>query len=275
VVLGRLMRAPVIAWHAGSRPEAYFGKRVRRVTLPRADCLIASSRGEAEMLQERFRVSPGKLRIILTPIDLIEYKMESREAAARALGLPAGRRYALFVGRFDDAVKRIGWMVRAVERLSVRYPELTLLLVGDGADRPRLEVEARKLDPGRVLFRGWERDAARKALYYNSAEVLLIPSLREGFPTVVGEAMACGTPVVGSSVGGIPEMVINGQTGFLHAPSDEAGFGQALGGLLENKALAERMRAICRSMAEARLAEDVVGLQLKECFVAAGVRNVE
>src|SRR5262249_22954091 len=106
-----------------------------------------------------------------------------------------------------------------------------------------------------------------------AADALLLPSVREGFPTVVAEAMACGTPVIGSNTGGIPEMVLDGRTGFLIANGDFPALVEACGRVIRGEA--SSMRPACRALAERRLSGCGVAAELRECFRRAGVRHVE
>jgi glycosyltransferase involved in cell wall biosynthesis len=266
LLAARLLGVPLIAYHSGSRPERYVGRAAKRWSIPRADWLVVSSRDELEMLARRYRVSRRRLRVILTPIDTEAFRPLDRPAACRAAGLDAARRYILFVGRFDDRVKRVGALIRAFGALSAQHPDVELLLVGDGPDAPRLRQLAESSAPGRVRFLGWVSGAAALAPLYNSAECLVLPSLHEGFPTVVGEAMACGTPVLASRVGGVGEMVQPGQTGWLLTPGDDAQLQDGLGHVMSHPEVAAAMRPGVRSMAEQRVSPSAVSAALRLCF---------
>jgi glycosyltransferase involved in cell wall biosynthesis len=101
---------------------------------------------------------------------------------------------------------------------------------------------------------------------YNAAECLVLPSLHEGFPTVVGEAMACGTPVLASRVGGVGEMVLEGETGWLLTPGDDAQLRAGLGHVMSHPGLAAAMRpGVCR-LAESRVSRSAVSAALRSCF---------
>jgi glycosyltransferase involved in cell wall biosynthesis len=103
-------------------------------------------------------------------------------------------------------------------------PEARLVIVGSGPLRDRLEQRARGPGGcGRIVFTGYvpERD---KVDYYRRADVLLFPSALEGFGFTVAEAMACGLPVVASNRGSLPELVVDGEGGFLVDPDRPADF---------------------------------------------------
>ena len=274
IALGRIFKIPVVTWHAGSQPGNYFGRSIRGITLRRAARLIASSRGEAQMLQSRFGVRADRIDIILVPIDLEVYAPMDQAACRRKIGLPADTNVLLFVGRFDDKVKRISGIVDAAAELVRTGVDLQLVLVGDGEDRAPIKAYAAAKLGERVRFCGWVTDAAVKATYYNAADALLLPSMREGFPAVIGESMSCGTLVVGSNVGGIPEVVVDGQTGFLIPPGDSSALAASCKHLFEDRQLLRSMRTACRTLAEARLDKRVVAEQLRECFRQAGTPYV-
>jgi glycosyltransferase involved in cell wall biosynthesis len=265
--LARLFGVPLIAYHSGSPLDSYHGRPLRRRTLRWAHRIIASGGGELKMLASQFRVPRERLVVILTPINTEVYKPLDRETACRAVGLDPKRRYLLFVGRLDDGVKRVSSIIRAFARASDRDPRTDLIIVGDGEDREKLELIAAKLlAPGRVRFVGWVDAVETKARLYASAECLVLASWREGFPSVVGEAMACGTPVVSSRVGAVEELVINGATGWLYSSGDDEALASTLALIMSQQQLPASMREQARSLAESRVSPAAVLASLRMCF---------
>jgi glycosyltransferase involved in cell wall biosynthesis len=265
-LLARALGARLIAYHAGSRPEWYLGRGIKRWMFPRTDRFIVSSQSELEMLATRFRVPRERLAVILTPIDTTAYRPWDRIEACRAAGLKTDRRYLLFVGRLDDRIKRVSAIIRTFAPLAGRHPDTDLLIVGEGNDAERLRALAAKLAPDRIRFLGWRSGASALAPLYSAAECLLLPSISEGFPTVIGEAMACGTPVLASRVGGVGELVIEGQTGWLLPPGDDAALAAGQAFVLANSDVVAAIRPQARSAAESRVSPAVVGALLRECF---------
>jgi glycosyltransferase involved in cell wall biosynthesis len=270
LLIARALGIPVIAYHSGSRPERYLGRVVKRWTIRRADALIVSSRNELELLASRYGVPRGRLRVILTPIDTATFRPLDRSVACFAAGLDPARRYLLFVGRLEDRVKRVSALIRTYAALAGEYRDVDLLVVGEGPDGQRLRRLAIESAPNRVRFLGWISSAEALSCLYNAAECFVLPSRSEGFPTVVGEAMACGTPVLASRVGGVGELVIEGQTGWLTAPGDDAGLEAGLSFVLTHPQSVASMRPRVRSVAEARVSPAVVAAALRECFCGAG-----
>lgn len=264
LALSRLMRVPLVTYHSGSTPDSYTGRWVRRHTLRRADAVVVSGRREAAFLAASFGVDPARCHVVLTPIDDVFRPRPRAEAATRA-GLEEGRRYFLFVGRLDDHVKRVTALLRAFARAAAGHEDASIVIAGDGPDAARVRAVAREVLGPRAVLRGWEDDPERLADLYASADALLLPSLREGFPTVVGEALACGTPVLASDVGGISELVADGVTGWLVPPGDDAALEAAIGDALAGTAAAG-MRAAARRVAVERVSRDTVGDALQQLF---------
>jgi glycosyltransferase involved in cell wall biosynthesis len=120
-------------------------------------------------------------------------------------------------------------------------PEAHLSIVGDGPDRPRLERLRDELALGdRVRFLG-SRSRADALGLMRAADIVILSSAWENFPHGVVEALAVGTPVVATRVGGVPEVVVDGENGLLVEHGDAAGFGAALRKLLDDEPLRRRL----------------------------------
>jgi glycosyltransferase involved in cell wall biosynthesis len=273
MAIARLLRVPLMARHSGSTPDRYLGGRVRRWTLPKADLIIPSGQGEMEMLVTRFGVPRDRMVVVLTPIDVSTFRPLDRTAACAAFDLDPSRRYVVFVGRFDP-VKRLDAIVREFAALAGKHADADLLLAGSGREQESLSRIVAGLPPGRVRIIGWVSEPERKAQLFSLAECLVLASEREGLPAVVGEAMACGTPVLSSRVGGVPELVTEGETGWMFAPRDDDGLREKLDWVLEHAEAVRGLRPHVRRIASDRVSPTVAAAALRACFFAAGVRNV-
>lgn len=260
----RLLRAPLIAYHSGSTPDAYTGRVLRKRTLRRADAILVTSAREARHLNDAFGVDPSRCQVVLTPIDTAVF--------SPGLRAPGDVRYLLFVGRLDDDVKRVSTILRAFAEARARH-DVRLLVVGDGQDGPMVRDLGRQLLGSGVEFLGWVEEPERLAHLYANADALVLASSREGFPTVVGEALACGTPVIATDVGGVSEVVTDHVTGRLVPAGDDGAFTAALTDAIEHPALFAAMRPAARRVAEERLARAVVGARLAEIFDRARERR--
>ncbi|HST14229.1 MAG TPA: glycosyltransferase family 4 protein [Gaiellaceae bacterium] len=152
-------------------------------------------------------------------------------AEAAAVDFPGERPHIAFVGRLT-AAKNLGVAIDAVRGLDAG----TLVVVGDGEERSRLEKDAGE----RVRFLG-ARSRADALGFLAAADVAVLPSAWENFPHAAVEALALGTPLVATRVGGVPEIVVDGENGLLVEPNDAAAFAAALERVLGDDALRARL----------------------------------
>lgn len=135
------------------------------------------------------------------------------------------------IARMNDRSKNHVAFLRVAAQLVANVSNVEFLLVGDGPLRPSLERMAKDLGlSSRTRFLGTREDIPAVLA---AMDVLVLPSLSESLPNVIIESMAAGVPVVATSVGGIPELVREGETGFLMPPDDDNGFVAALEHLLK------------------------------------------
>ena len=137
-------------------------------------------------------------------------------------------------------------LVRALAAVPGR--PFTALLVGDGPDRPSVEAEVRRLGLQDAVALAGTRDDVPELLA--RADVFALSSRSEGAPLSILEAMAAGLPVVSSRVGGVPELVVDGETGLLVPPGDPAAMAVALGRLVADAGLRYRLGAAGRERAQ-------------------------
>ena len=206
--------------------------------------------------------------------------LESRVANAgeesgelrRLFGIPPGAFVVGWVGRMT-AIKRVPDVLAAFARLRDRGIDARLCLVGDGPDRELVERRAREVGVTRhTLFLGYQREIGP---YYSLFDVLLLTSGNEGTPAVAIEALAAGTPVVTTDVGGVSDVVADGLDGILVADGDIEAVAAALERLARDPELARRMGAAgARRVADRyrveRLVDDVDALY-RELLAAAGL----
>jgi glycosyltransferase involved in cell wall biosynthesis len=172
-------------------------------------------------------------RLIPNGIDLGVFKPGAQAAARQALGLPHDADIALFVGSStrSNHFKDYATIERAMELLAARprARELVMVCLGEAAEHVRRGAVT-------LWFAGFEKDAARVALYYQAADVYLHAARAEAFGCTIAEAMACQTPVLATAVGGIPELIRDGETGWLVPAGDAAAIAERLPQLLADRA---------------------------------------
>ncbi len=244
-----LRHAPLVSSVRGlylDQPSWFW--RLKRFVINRSTAVIANARAGAHAAALRsgtaidlFDVVPNG---VAAPRSL---EIEGREARRRELGLPVGRPFGLFVGRMVKE-KNLGCLVRALAGLDPdRRPWVAL--AGDGPLRAEVEASAAAAGlHGDMHFLGERSDS--QALM-QAADFLVLPSAYEGMPNVVLEAMMSGCPVIGSEVGGIPELVEDGLTGLLFPSNDAPALGALMQQLGSDAALRERLAMAARERAQA------------------------
>jgi glycosyltransferase involved in cell wall biosynthesis len=166
--------------------------------------------------------------------------------------------------------KGIRFLIEAAAALKPRFPDLKLVLAGDGFERPALARLAEGLGIARdVTFLGWVANSELPP-YYRSAAVSVIPSLEEGFGIPAAEAMGCETPVVASDAGGLPEVVEHGVTGLIVPRGDSTALAEAIGSLLADPARRERMGRAGRERALRLFDWDRSAEQFEQIYASIG-----
>jgi len=215
-----------------SRDASARNWRLKRDIVRQSRLRIATPSHWLMEMVERSGIADGLVerRVIHNGVDTTVYRPGSRSQAREALGLPQDRRIVLFVGR---GLRENPWKDWAT--LELALPEVTLadgarpLLVGLGA-------EGGSGLSGDVLSVPFVDDSATVARYFQAADLYVHPARAENLPLAVLEAMACGTPVVASRVGGIPEAIVDGETGVLVSPGDSTSLAHELNALLADDA---------------------------------------
>jgi glycosyltransferase involved in cell wall biosynthesis len=184
--------------------------------------------------------SPEKVKPILNGADHSVFHVRAAKACREDLGIATEGKVVLYVGRLVE-IKGLEHLIAAAAKLARMRADFTICLVGDGPLRERLQADAgaRGLE-ARVRFMG-PRPHAEIATWMGACDVFCLPSLDEGCPNVVLEALFSGRPVVASRVGGIPEMV-GPSNGLLPASADPDGLADALQGALTRAWNAESIR---------------------------------
>lgn len=208
---------------------------------------VSASRFLAERLRaDRFLVSGESPRdVVPNGIDLASADAPCDFNLAREIGLPAGRRLVLFVGRLERR-KGIEVWAEAVARLA-RRSDVALVAIGSDLFGLHERLVAPRLANARASYRhlgSLPLPSVRAAM--RQADVLVVPSLWENCPYVVLEGMAARTPIVASGVGGIPELVEDEVSALLVPPGDAVATAAAVGRLLDDAALAARLAGAAR-----------------------------
>jgi glycosyltransferase involved in cell wall biosynthesis len=209
-------------------------------------------------------IAAGSLAgVDLRRFDRARFGKDVRARVRAQLGVTDGTTVLLFIGRITRE-KGIYELLESLDRLRNDGSDVVLLLVGPMDDErggsgtvARADLEGR----AGVYYLGYREDPER---YFAAADILCLPSYREGFGTVVIEAAAMGVPTVGTRINGLVDAVVDGETGILVEPRNADALIQGLQRLLEDAVLRERMGEMARQRAHERYSSDVVNAAVVE-----------
>ncbi len=209
---------PLRPWKREQLGGGYdFTVWLEKTALEMADAVIAVSNGTKADLERLFQIKPERLHVIYNGIDLDEYRPTDATNALVRHGIDPARHYLLFVGRITRQ-KGIIHLVRAVQFMD---PDFQIVLCAGAPDTPEIAAEMKAAVGEAQAKRSgiiWIDEMVDKETVhqlYAQAAVFCCPSIYEPFGIINLEAMACETAVVASAVGGIKEVVVDGETGFL------------------------------------------------------------
>ena len=250
---------------ADEDPDAESDIRVEieRRAVRRSDGLVAASEIEAGELLRLYDADPARLSIVPCGVDIDVFRPIRQVDAREALGRDQCERLVLFVGRIEQ-IKGIDVLLDALGLLFKRRPDLRgnvcLVVVGGALDPGDDAPETEKIQELRRLVHEHRMedsvdfigsiDQPRLALWYSAADLCAVPSLTESFGLVALEAMACGTPVVATRVGGLQTVVEDGESGLLVPPGDHAALAEAIEQLLMDHRLRTHLAHGARDRAE-------------------------
>jgi glycosyltransferase involved in cell wall biosynthesis len=235
-VLGRLAGVPLII--SGERTmgmESRCRYRLNQITQGLADRVVCVSPQVADFVLDKVGIPREKVVVIPNGVDIAHWeRLPDRREAREALGLPLDGTLVGVIARLDP-VKRLDVLLRALAALE----GVSAVVVGYGPQEDRLKSLAEELGiEGRVRFAGHQRDVRP---WLAALDVFVLSSDWEGMSNALLEAMAARLPVVATATGGTPDVVLDGKTGFLVPPGDPPALARALGRLLTDPGLRERM----------------------------------
>jgi glycosyltransferase involved in cell wall biosynthesis len=227
--------------------------------------VIAISESVQRHLIEDFKVKPGLVRLVYSGIDAEVFSAQ-REinslAAKQALGLGEGFVIGI-IARLSD-VKGHVYLIQAMKDVVRQFPRAQLLIAGEGRMEKELIALTRSLDlMGRVVFLPHIEDVAATLSLF---DVFVMPSLKEGLGLGLMEAMAAGVAVVGSAVGGIKDLIQDGENGLLVEPANPSQLADAICALLQDEDRRKRIGAHARDSISRRFSFQKMIDQTEEVY---------
>ena len=216
-VFGKLMGVPVII--SGQRNVDTHRSQIRNFvekrTLPLVDCIIINSKAGKKILIDREKNPEKKIEVIYNGINIKDFnRVQKPELSDLTEGnVFSSNKFIIgFIGRLAQQ-KGLDYLLKAAVELKEKLPNIIFIIIGEGKRKNNLEQLAEELGIRDIMYftghkdRGWQ--------YTKLFDLLVLPSLWEGMPNVILEAMAQGVPVLATKVGGIPELIEDGKDGFL------------------------------------------------------------
>lgn len=258
---------PLRPWKREQLAGGYnFSLWVEKTALQMADAIIAVSGATKHDIERLFNVDPARVHVIHNGIDFNQYRKIESNTALKRYGIDSAKPYVLFVGRITRQ-KGFQHLVRAIQFMD---RDFQIVLCAAAPDTPemgeetRVAVERAQAQRPGIIWIDEMVDQHTACELYSHAAVFICPSIYEPFGIINLEAMACETAVVASSVGGIKEVVVAGETGFL----------VPLGQMNESPFEATNPEKFARDLAE-RVNELMRDPKLRERFGKAGRERVE
>lgn len=246
---------------------------VEKAVLETAERVVATSPQEQDHMRSLVSTK-GNIDIIPCGTDIRRFGSINRLEARQQLGINADAKVVFYVGRFDER-KGIETLVRAMGRSQLQGKANLQLIIGggsrpgqsDGIERERIEGIVAELGMSDfTTFPGRIGDDILPA-YYAAADICVVPSHYEPFGLVAIEAMASGTPVIASDVGGLQFTVVSEETGLLAPPKDDEAFATAIDRILSNLEWREQLGAAARARVENKFSWDGVAHQLSDLYL--------
>lgn len=246
---------------------------VEKAVLETAERIVATSPQEQEHMRSLVSTK-GNIDIIPCGTDIHRFGSITQQAAREQIGIDPQSKVVFYVGRFDER-KGIETLVRAVGQSKLRGKQDIKLIIGggsrpgqsDGLERERIESIVAELGMTEfTVFPGRLGDDILP-VYYAAADVCVVPSHYEPFGLVAIEAMASGTPVVASDVGGLQFTVVPEETGLLAPPKDDVAFAAAIDRILLDSDFRNRLGQAARVRVENMFSWEGVARQLSDLYI--------
>jgi glycogen synthase len=258
---------PLRPWKREQLAGGYdFSLWVEKTALEMADAIIAVSRATKEDIERLFNVDPARVRVIHNGIDLDRYRKLDSTGVLTRYGIDPAEPYLLFVGRITRQ-KGVQHLIHAIQFMDRNFQIVLCAAAPDTpelAEEVRIAIERTQAQRPGIIWVNEMVDQQAACELYSHAAVFVCPSIYEPFGIINLEAMACETAVVASAVGGIKEVVVDGETGFL-VPLEQ---------MKESPFEATEPGKFARDLAE-RINELMRNRQLRERCGKAGRKRVE
>lgn len=251
------------AGYSGPDLDAWTWRRKKKAWANARFNLISPSHWLADCARNSALLGHHPVQVIPNPVDLTIFRPHDRQLARSILGLREDRRYILFGAMSSTSDKRKGFQllqpaIQALADSTTFATDTEILIFGANAPQnpPNLGLKTHYL--------GSFHDEISLSLLYSAADVFVAPSLQDNFPNTLVEAMACSTPCIAFNIGGIPDLIIPGETGFMADPFNAISLSNAMTQALELFPYSTREKI--RAFAELSFSEDIVSNKYADLY---------
>jgi glycosyltransferase involved in cell wall biosynthesis len=213
--------------HSNTKAFLEAHKRIMGFVLKKADRFIVVSHQQEKAFRDIFP-NISSIQVIPNGYDPNIFRPLNKSQSCKKLNLPEETRIILNIANLEE-YKGQKYLIRSMEKILVSKRDVMLYIVGKGTLLKELQSQiGNSLFKDSIILAGGNKPAEEIPLWMNACDIFVLPSLNEGNPTVMFEALGCGKPFVGTKVGGIPEIIINAKLGFLVEPTDVDGMAKAI-----------------------------------------------
>lgn len=216
-IIGKLAGVPIIISGQRNVPLTipFLRNLAEKFTISFSNLIISNTNGGKNWLINKFRLNSERVKIIYNGIGLEEIDYIKKDELLKEIGLSGDEKIVGFIGRLERQ-KGVKYLIDAIRILSDESPSIYALIIGDEKEEDALKKYADSLNCN-VIFLGWKDNASQ---YFSIFDMFVLPSLWEGMPNVILEAMWNEMPVIATKVGGNAEIIEDGKTGFLIEPGN-------------------------------------------------------
>ena len=255
----------ILSWATASHYDRDFDPWHRRffykIAMKKSNKIIAVSNETKESIIKREKFSPDKILVIPSGLNIDKY---SRDVSGMKKVQKNDSLFVIGVVARLNYIKGHVFLIRALKEVKAVFPNFQCRLIGDGEYKPVINELVQKLGLSEhVQFMGFRRDIPEQL---KQLDVFVLPSLSEGLPMVILEAMAASVPIVASSVGGIPEVIKNNVNGILVKPGDSESLARGIQSLFASREKREKLAREARNFVEKKFSITTLIKSFEEIF---------
>ena len=222
VMISKKIKVKIAVHALGCDINNYIQFFIRRFiikkTLMNADLIVTKSNDLKTLIKQRLLVDKH-IKVIMNGVNKSLFKRMDRDLSRRSLGLSSDEKILLFVGNFQ-VEKGLEYLLEAFSNAVSEVDNLRLYVIGGGELQSVIEKRIRSLNIADSVCLLGKVAHDQLPEYFSAANYLCLPSLGEGCPNVVIESLSCGTPVIASDVGAVPDIITTKKLGFIHQPKN-------------------------------------------------------